>query len=127
MKVITPLLAPSWVAIDANRSILCATRYRVAASRRRLNPAFAVTGGSADGELRDSVRSRLSNGTLFPVGGQVLAGRGSGHHCVVCRKAILTADVEYEIDLGDDQALVAHMPCYVLWRAESDLSQRDSA
>ena len=35
--------------VQENRRLLSETRHRIAASRRRLNPALALTGGSDDG------------------------------------------------------------------------------
>jgi|SRR5690242_12389659 hypothetical protein len=86
----------------SNRAILAATRYRIAASRRRLNRAFALTGGSNNGHetLRASVRSRLASGALFPIGSSVMAGYGKENECVVCRETISAREIEYEIAVG---------------------------
>jgi len=119
------LVVQSRMCVRSNESILAATHYRIAASRRRLNPAFAFAGSSDDDThaLVASIRARLTSGALFPIGSHVVAGYGSGHDCVVCRIAIGRIDVEYEIPLEKGVAVVAHLRCYVLWRAESTRRQ----
>src|SRR5262249_31744947 len=60
------LLADSRACVESNRRLLSESRYRVAATRRRLNPAFGLSGGSPDnGVLRTTVRERLGSGSLF--------------------------------------------------------------
>jgi len=122
MVVGSPMLVvQSKMCVRSNESILAVTRYRIAANRRRLNPAFAFAGASDDDTraLVLSIRARLASGALFPVGPKVHAGYGSGHDCVVCRIAVGRIDVEYEIPLGRGIAVVAHLRCYLLWRTES--------
>ena len=96
--------------------------YRIAASRRRLNPAFAFEGSSDDEHqaLRKSIRERLATGALFPAGLKVIARSSRGHDCVVCRTPIVPADREYEVSLGENVAVVSHLLCWVLWRDESN-------
>src|SRR5262245_34837367 len=123
------VLLQSSACVSDNERLLSETRYRIAASRRRLNPAFALSGSSSNGAdgLRGSVRDRLASGALFPVGSYVMAGNGSGKPCVVCRESITRADVEYEIPLGEHIAVVAHLACYLVWRDESTRALRDIA
>jgi len=113
--------AESAVCVQTNRRLITESRDRIAASRRRLNRAFALA-GSAVSEHQDllaSIRARLGSGALFPVDGYVTAGNGSGKPCVVCHAAINPTDVEYEIPLGHHVAVVSHLRCYVPWREES--------
>jgi len=44
-------------SVDGNRRLLDESRYRIAASRRRLNPVFACAGGSAESDPRPSASS----------------------------------------------------------------------
>jgi len=115
------VLEQSKTCAQTNRRLLVETRHRIAASWRRLNPAFAVAGSSDDEThaLVASVRARLASGALFRVGSHVIAGNGSGNDCVVCHAPIKRQEVEYEIDLGNRIAVVAHLRCYVVWRDES--------
>ena len=124
------VIAQSQSCVEENRRLLSETRYRIAASRRRLNPAFAVTGASDGGDewLRAWVRARLASGALFPVGPKATAGNGSGRHrCVVCGNPVGRLEVEYEIAVGETSALVSHIRCYVVWRAESVAQERKTA
>ena len=115
-------LIHSKARVGETRRLLSETLYRIAASRRRLNPAFALA-GSSDNEyqaLRASVSARLMSGALFPAGRDVIGGTGRGKACVVCRKTIGGTDLEYEIPLGESVAVFAHLFCYVVWLEESD-------
>ncbi len=103
--------------VESNRGVLATTRRRIAASRRQLNGAFALTGGSAP-EQRDTIRTLLAQGLLAPVQDTVLAGRGSGKICAVCGAPITTNDVEYEVE-GLPRSVRCHVPCFVTWREES--------
>src|SRR5262249_18937904 len=97
-------LEQSTVCVRENRRLFSETRYRIAASRRRLNPAFAFTGAADEkvpDALRQSIRARLASGALFPVGSRVTAGNGSGNLCVVCRNRVDRYEIEYEIALGE--------------------------
>ncbi len=116
------LLVQSRGIVQTNLRLLSATRYRIAASRRRLNPAFACAGSSDEEHqtLRKSIRARLATGALVPAGLKIVACSGRGHDCVVCRTPIGPADVEYEIPLGENVAVVSHLLCWVLWRDESN-------
>jgi len=112
----------STVCVRENRRLFSETRYRIAASRRRLNPAFAFTGAADEklpDALRQSIRARLASGALFPVGSRVTAGNGSGNLCVVCRNRVDRYEIEYEIALGEGVAVVTHIRCYAVWRDES--------
>jgi hypothetical protein len=105
--------------IQQNRRLLSETRYRIASSRRRLNPAFALKGGADDDErVRATVRSRLSTGALWPVNGRLWAGHGRGMACVVCGSPIGATEVEYETE-GPDGRAVAHLVCFTMWHRES--------
>ena len=115
------VIAQSRSLVESNQRLLSATRYRVAASRRRLNPAFALVGASDEDyhSLLTSIRARLASGALFRVGSKAFAGYGTENPCVVCRASIGRREVEYEIPLGEGIAVVSHLPCYFLWRTES--------
>ena len=112
-------LTQSKAHVQENRRLLSETRYRIAASRRHLNPAFALTGGSDDERVRALVRARLSSGVLWPVNGHFFwAGYGRGQACVVCGSPIGGAEVEYEAE-GAAGPVVAHLVCFVIWHRES--------
>src|SRR5262249_4496203 len=97
------LLRQSRTHVQTNQRLLSETRYRVAAGRRQLNPAFAFEGSSDEEHqaLRKSIRDRLASGALFPAGLKIVARSGRGNECVVCRTSIGPADVEYQIPLGE--------------------------
>jgi len=116
------MIVQSRSLVESNQRILYATRHRIAASHRRLNPAFTLAGAS-NGDyhsLLTSIRARLASGDLAPVGQKVFAGNGnSNSSCVVCYARIDPTEVEYEITLGNGGTVVSHLHCYSLWRCES--------
>lgn len=122
VNAVLDMIEQSTVCVQQSRRLLSETRYRIAASRRLLNPAFAFT-GAADEEtpdaLRQSIRARLASRALFRVGARVIAGNGSGNLCAVCRNRVDHCEIEYEISLGGGVAVVTHLRCYVVWRDES--------
>ena len=85
--------------IESSRRLLKTSRYLIAASRRLLNPTFALTGGAtpSDSPLHERVRVLLLSGGLPPLIGTVAwAGRGTGKKCCVCGEAVSGSEVEYE-------------------------------
>lgn len=116
------LLVQSRARVHVTRRLLSESLYRIAASRRRLNPAFALEGSSDEQHqaLRKSIRDRLATGALSPAGLRIVSGDGRGNDCVVCCTPIAPADVEYEIPLRDNVTVVSHLLCWVLWRDESN-------
>lgn len=111
------LLLLSKACVQENQRLLSETRYRIAAGRRRLNPAFALTGSSGDGRT-PSVRARLADGTLRPVNGYSSTGYGTGKMCVVCDSPISGAEVEYKVG-----GAVAHVNCFMTWHEESEATR----
>lgn len=118
-------LARSRARVQVSRRLLSDTRYRIAASRRRLNPAFAVAGSSDDDRLRAIVRARLDSGELFPVNGHSWAGYGSGKPCAVCGSSIGGAEIEYEVE-GPTGVALAHLICFMAWQRESEVQRNGS-
>jgi hypothetical protein len=101
-----------------NLEHLDASRRLLAHSRRLLNRAWRIAGGSDD-DLRLTIRERLANAALFPAPRRLWAGPGTGRTCVVCGTNITAPEIEHEIVLG--QATIwAHLPCYTIWREESE-------
>src|SRR2546427_11049568 len=84
----TAMVSESKIRCLESRKLLAGSRYRVACSRRLLNPAFAVSGGSSGDDLYKTVRDRLARGALFPAPQKVWAGHGTGRICIVCGGAI---------------------------------------
>jgi len=83
-------------------------------------PGLSISGASAatDDELRQQIRARLSEARLPAVGGVSRSSRGTGHPCIVCRRAIEPTEVERQVS-GHGVFLYAHEGCYGLWREES--------
>lgn len=105
--------------LASNQAILTTTRSRIAASRRRLNPAFSIC-GAADPEPTEVARARLLRGDLPPIRGTVAwAGRGSGKTCYVCGRSINDSEVEYEVEEGGRPTPGCHLACFVAWQRES--------
>jgi len=73
--------------------------------------------GSSDEELRQRVRDGLSSGKLFRVDGNGFAGRGTQQRCTVCKRPVLTADIEIRIE--EPRQAFAHLRCYAIWFEES--------
>src|SRR5438552_11911039 len=67
--------------------------------------------------LRQTVRDRLASGWLFPVPHRVWAGKGTEHVCIVCGTTIAPSEVENEV-VGPT-TVWSHLPCYSIWREES--------
>ena len=73
--------------------------------------------GPSDGELRQRVREGLGNGKLFRVDGNGFAERGTQRQCAVCRRPVLTSDIEIRIE--EPRQAFAHVKCYAMWLEES--------
>jgi hypothetical protein len=78
MATQTPLLIQTKAFLESNRAVLTATRYLIARNRRKLNPAFGVSGGAVGPPARDTVRALLVSGILAPASNRVMAGLGNG-------------------------------------------------
>jgi len=124
------LLASSRACVESSRRLLSESRYRVARTRRRLNPAFALSGGSPDnGVLRTTVRERLGSGSLFPLPRRVecWGGPSNGQVCVVCLKEIAKGLPEYVTNGGPGVGKVfAHVICYLVWKEESQVVSKSA-
>jgi hypothetical protein len=72
--------------------------------------------------LRQTVRERLASGWLFPALHKVRAGKGTGHICIVCGTTIPPSEVENEV-VGPT-TVWSHLPCYSIWREESQTYER---
>ena len=68
--------------------------------------------------LRRTGRERLTRGWLFPAPHKVWAGKGTGHVCVVCGTTIAPSEIGHEV--VEPARVRAHVPCYAIWREESD-------
>jgi hypothetical protein len=106
--------------ISDNRRLLEITRRRIAASRRRLNPAFGLSGGRVSPEedaLRLSIRDRLETGDLFWASGHSHMRRGTGRPCHVCGKPIGNDSLEREV-IGprNTRTAISHEACWAIWR-----------
>jgi hypothetical protein len=75
-------------------------------------------------DLRQTVRERLASGWLFPAPDTVWAGKGTGHVCIVCGVTIAASEVENEV-VGPT-TVWSHLPCYSIWREESQTYERVS-
>ncbi len=116
------VIEQSRACVRENRRLLADTRYRIAASRRRLSPAF-FSGGSADdsGGIHERVLARLLSGELAPLlEGECWAGIARGEQtCAVCGEPIEKEDAEYEVPNQGTESDFAHFACYLIWRHES--------
>lgn len=126
MDVGPTILEPTRASISANYAMVAASRYRIAACRRHLNPWFAIAGGSDTDGLRAMVRARLSTGGLFPLHGtRAWASYGNDNPCAVCRELITRAQVEYEVSSAvGDTSVRTHLRCYTMWKEESQIPPR---
>ncbi len=112
----------SRACVRENRRLLTETRYLIERNLRRLNPAFALTGGSDNAQLRSMVTARLASGVLRPVkkSEHSWAGYGSGLPCAVCDVPIGGAEVEYEVENGLGSSALVHLLCFTAWKQESE-------
>jgi hypothetical protein len=115
------LITRSKAGCHANGQLLAQSRSLIARARRLLNPAWAISGSSAE-DVRGTVRERLASGDLFPVPREAWAGHGTGHVCIVCNRPISSVEIENEI-VGSPTAR-AHSGCYSIWQQESETLER---
>ena len=119
MDTLTETLTESRARVAANRTMLVATRHRIAANRRSLNPFFGLSGG-VDLDPNEIARALLGCGELAPIPSNVAwAGHGSGGTCCVCGKPVQGSEVEYEVEDGERRSVGCHLPCFVAWQEES--------
>ena len=114
VAAVEELLTRSPTLCLANLAVLEASGYPMA----RRGHLFSTTPESDD-PLLDTVQTRLSTGTLFPVDRKSGAGHGSGKPCAVCDLPINPRDIEYEVAGGPSGSVCVHLPCYLVWRQES--------
>ena len=119
----TRLVAQSKALCHDNRKLLTDTRLLMARSRRFLNPAFEISGGSSGDDLRQTVHDRLVSGALFPAPQKMWAGQGTGRICIVCDAAITASEVEHAI-IDGPATVWAHSACYQIWLRESTAYER---
>jgi len=121
-----PWVESSQEVVTRTRTLLVETRKRIAINQRLLNPWWTLSGGADEGrdsQLISSVRDRLERGVLDPVPQEVLAGNGTGRTCVVCARVISPDQIENAVVVRTNGIVVtlrAHLPCYNIWRWESD-------
>ncbi len=109
----------SRACVSETRAILTTTRYRIAASHRRLNSTFSIS-GYADGLLPDSLRDRLLSGELPILLDSVSWGGPAAeqHTCSVCMGGIAKEQSEFEVK-PDGVLFYAHPICFRQWAQES--------
>ena len=137
----TALIDESKVCCLKNQKLLADTRFRIACTRRHLNPAWAITGASEDkhphlartrtpdgpdpaiGELRAKnlgwlVWDKMERGRLFLLpDSHCWVTPATGLQCIVCDQRIQDAP-ECEVE-GPDGSVFAHLACHTAWSRES--------
>lgn len=137
----TALIDESKVCCLKNQKLLADTRFRIACTRRHLNPAWAITGASEDkhphlartrtpdgpdpaiGELRAKnlgwlVWDKMERGRLFLLpDSHCWVTPATGQPCIVCDQRIQDAP-ECEVE-GPDGSVFAHLACHTAWSRES--------
>jgi hypothetical protein len=114
----TALVYESKTRCLENQKLLTDSRFLMIRSGCLLNRAWEISGVSDSVNLRATVRERLARGWLFPAPHKVWAGKGTGHVCVVCETTIAPSEIEHEV--VEPARVWAHLPCYSIWRQESD-------
>ena len=104
----TLLMVETTQVLAETRRCLAATHHRIALSRRLLNPAWGISGGS-DVDLRLSIRDRLERGALSLGSRSVAARWGNGNVCVVCDWIIASTEIANG-SLSDDGETVWYTP-----------------
>ena len=65
------------------------------------------------------IRQRIADGSLpCKPQPQTWAGPGRGEVCDGCDEPVLASEVEFEVDVPDDQTLRFHRVCFEIWHAE---------
>jgi len=137
----TALVDESKVRCLKNQELLADTRFRIACTRRHLNPAWAIAGASDDthpqlaktrtpdgpdpaiAESRAKnlgwlVWDKMERGRLFLLPDpRYWAGTPTGQQCIVCEQGIQDAP-ECEV-VGPDGPVFAHLACHKAWSRES--------
>jgi hypothetical protein len=138
------LLAESRGLVVSTHRLLCRTEQLIARSRRRLNPAFALSGSSEDEPgrgprpvetaewvaLRDKIREALASKTLPPPYLGSVVRRGTEGPCYICLRPIHTSQLEREVVISmrrGRRRAVVHEPCWLLWRVEAMASAQRNA
>ena len=101
-----------------DEQLLTTSRQLIALSRRRLNPAWAISGAS-DVDLRLSIRDRLERGALSLGSRSVAARWGDGRVCVVCDRMIASTEIANGSLSDDGETVWTHLGCLRLWREEA--------
>jgi hypothetical protein len=84
-----------------------------------------VDGSPEKPAISELVIVGLDNGLLWILDGEpVWMGHGTHKPCVVCRLRIDGQQIQYDVP-GPRGALPAHMTCYTVWRAQSNM-RRDN-
>jgi hypothetical protein len=144
----TAFVYESKVRCLKNQKLLADTRFRIACSRRQLNPAWAIAGASddkhpqlarartLDGPDPATAESRAKNlgwlvwdkmerGRLFLLpDAQCWVGPVTGQQCVVCEQGIQGGS-ECEVT-GLDGPVFAHLACHKAWSRESHVRRQRS-
>jgi hypothetical protein len=105
----------------SSRRLVRQSRERVVSGRRLVGRRRMICGGSETG-LRESIRLRLTTGTLSRLDGRAWAGPATGKGCIVCQATIDRPDIEYEIQ--DPYHAYAHLTCFTIWLDESRVIPR---
>jgi hypothetical protein len=83
-------------------------------------------GSDQNPSIRDLLIEGLASGRLWIVeAGPVWAGHRTFKLCVVCRLRIDADHIQYDVP-GPCGTLPAHVDCYRVWRAESDMRRKDT-
>jgi len=69
-------------------------------------------------QLSQQIRVRLAHDRLPGADGVYKTHRGMGRPCIICRRAIETPGMAFEV-AGAGDVLTAHEACYTLWREQS--------
>jgi hypothetical protein len=68
--------------------------------------------------LRESIRSKLTSGSLFPPSERTMARNGTGGLCALCSEAIRATEVEYQTRAVG--MVRSHPSCFRVWKEEAD-------
>ena len=85
-----------------------------------------MDGSPGKPSISELVIAGLESGLLWIVeAGPVWVGRGTRKPCIVCGLRLEDAEIQYDVP-GPRGALPAHVICYRVWRAKSDMRRLDA-
>ena len=84
-------------------------------------------GSRSDPSILALVLAGLNNGLLWLLDSSpIWFGRGTNKPCLVCKRRITDAEVQYDLPPGPRGLGSVHADCYRTWRSQSDKRRKNN-